>query len=280
MKKHALVLFTKSPQPGSTKTRLTERRGGLLSDQEATDLYRAMMLDVASAGFEALDMCRRTAAQDGKGDTFDFIISCSPESVQPVLQGIFEKEFSERKEIHSIVDRGRNFDEHFNDHFRQLFDRGYYSVVCIGGDLPTISPEFIHRAFQWLFYLSATSDRGAMVVAPCQAAGVSLVALTKDAPMDFTGVFYNLQGVAALDAITQIAGQRQIPMTLLEAVSDVDSPEDLAHAMAVINAMIYASSFQPHVSVPRRTVSWVSRMGLVVKTPPNEEHDSRSSLDD
>ena len=98
--------------------------------------------------------------------------------------------------------------------------------------------------------------------------------------MDFTGVFYNLEGVAALDAITRIAADRQIAMALLEALSDVDSPEDLAHAMAVINAMIYASSFQPHLSVPRRTMAWVKRMGLVVQTPPNEDRDSRSSLDD
>jgi len=33
IKKHALALFTKSPQPGATKTRLTEKYGGSLTEQ-------------------------------------------------------------------------------------------------------------------------------------------------------------------------------------------------------------------------------------------------------
>jgi len=279
IKKHALVLFTKSPQPGMTKTRLTEKHGGLLSDQEAAELYRAMMLDVATAAFLALEMCRQKAAGSNSTDTYDFIISCTPESEKAKLQAIFVAEFPEAKAIRYIIDRGRNFDEHFNDHYRQLFEQGYHSVVCVGGDLPTISPEFIHRAFQWLFYLSAKSDRGSMVVTPCQAAGVSLVGLTADAPMDFAGVFYNPRGVPALEAITHIAAERQIPMALLEVLSDVDSQEDLAHTIAVMNAMAYSSSFQPGMHVPKRTIAWVKNMGFMVKTPPNEEYDPRRSID-
>ena len=44
-KKHALSLFTKSPQPGITKTRLTQRFGGPLTDAEAAQFYK--MLDEA-----------------------------------------------------------------------------------------------------------------------------------------------------------------------------------------------------------------------------------------
>lgn len=269
-KKHALSLFTKSPQPGNTKTRLTQEHGGPLTEQEAAHLYQAMMLDVATAAFQALEMCRQTATKGT--EEYDFVISCTPESEKPKLQAIFQAEFPNADNIRYIIDRGRNFDEHFNHHYRQLFDQGYYSVVCIGGDLPTISPEFIHRAFQWLVYLGAKSDKGAMVIAPCQEAGVSLVGLTAAAPMDFTGVFYNMQGIAALEAITGIASARQIPVALLEPLADIDHPEDLAHAIAVINAMAYASYFQPHISVPNRTMSWVQQTGLVTRTPPNEEH--------
>lgn len=271
IKKHALSLFTKSPQPGITKTRLTKKYGGSLTEQEAADLYQAMMLDVAAAGFEALEMCRQTAIEGSNADSYDFFISCTLESEKPKLQAIFESELSDAANIQYIIDQGRNFDEHFNDHYRQLFDQGYYSVVCLGGDLPTISPEFIHRAFQWLFYVGAKSDRGAMVLAPCQAAGVSLVGLTAEAPMDFTGVFYNMQGIVALEAITSIATARKIPMALMEPLSDVDCQEDLAHVIAVINAMAYASHFQPDIYVPRRTMSWVQQIGLMVRTLPSEE---------
>jgi len=277
LKKHALSLFTKSPQPGDTKTRLTQKYGGPLTEQEAAYLYQAMMLDVATVAFQALEMCRQTATNGT--ERYDFVISCTPESEKPKLQAIFQAEFPNVDDIRYIIDHGRNFDEHFNYHYRKLFDQGYHSVVCIGGDLPTISSEFIHRAFQWLSYLDAQSDKGAMVVAPCQAAGVSLVGLTADAPMDFTGVFYNTQGIAALEAITGIASARQIPMALLEPLSDVDNMEDLAHAIAVIDAMAYAGYFQPGICEPKRTMSWVKQTGLVVSTPPNIEHDPRGDID-
>lgn len=279
-RKHVLSLFTKSPQPGITKTRLTEKQGGALTEPEAADLYRATMLDVADAAFQALELCRHEASDNDSQDEYSFFISCTPESEQPELKAVFEAEFPHVNDIHYMVDRGRNFDEHFNDHYQQLFEQGYDSVVCIGGDLPTISPEFIHRAFQWLAYLEPGSNKGAMVLAPCQAAGVSLVGLTANAPMDFTGVFYNAQGTPALDAIINIASARQIPTALLENQFDIDTMEDLAHIIAVINAMAHARYFQPGIGVPRRTLEWVAKTGLVVHTPPNEEHDPRGDIDD
>jgi glycosyltransferase A (GT-A) superfamily protein (DUF2064 family) len=272
-RKHVLSLFTKSPQPGVTKTRLTEKHGGALSEQEAADLYLATTLDVAEAAFQALELCRHESGDGNIKDEYSFFISFTPESESTRLKAIFEAEFPGVNDIHYMVDRGRNFDEHFNDHYRQLFDRGYHSVVCIGGDLPTISPEFIHRAFRWLSYLEEGSDRGAITLAPCQAAGVSLVGLTADAPMDFTGVFYNPQGISALEALISIATARQIPTAMLETQFDVDTMEDLAHIIAVISAMTYTSRFQPGIHMPRRTLDWIAKTGLVVQTPPNPEHD-------
>jgi len=275
-KKHALSLFTKSPQPGITKTRLTHKFGGPLTDDEAAKFYRMTLLDVAEAIWGALQLCRRTAA---KGESYDFIVSGTPESEIPRLQELFHAEFSDAATIRYIVDRGLNFDEHFNDHYRQLFDQGYRSVVCVGGDLPTVAPEFLHRAFQWLAYLDAGSDRGGMVVAPCQAAGVSLVGLTANADMDFTGVFYNPQGTSALEAVIDIAEARGVPTSVLEALPDVDNTEDLAHTIAVLKAMAYAGTYQPNVFIPRRTLAWIEETRLVVTTPPNTEHDPRGAID-
>ena len=49
------MFFTKAPTPGLTKTRLTSAKGGFLTPQEATDLYTAVMLDVAEIGHAALE---------------------------------------------------------------------------------------------------------------------------------------------------------------------------------------------------------------------------------
>ena len=64
-KKHALVIFTKFPEPGVTKTRLIEENGGQLTPQEAADLYKAMVLDTANVGSCALDDCSRMDDLDG-----------------------------------------------------------------------------------------------------------------------------------------------------------------------------------------------------------------------
>jgi glycosyltransferase A (GT-A) superfamily protein (DUF2064 family) len=275
-RKHALVLFSKYPEPGVTKTRLMEEYGGSLSAQEASDIYKAMVLDTAAVGLQALSRCRH---KDGNGETFDFYISSSPRSAMTKVQKMFGAEFP-AEGIHYVVDRGQNFDEHFNDCYRQLFEKGYHSVVCIGGDLPAITPDIITRAFLWLSKLEKDSPVGAMVLAPCQAGGVSLVGVTRDARVDFAGVFYNAEGVTALDALIDIAGRRKIPTALFEALSDVDYMEDLGHMISVINAMAYAAPFQPEIPVPERTLAFIRQVGLVANTPPNTSHDPRSKIDD
>jgi hypothetical protein len=97
--------------------------------------------------------------------------------------------------------------------------------------------------------------------------------------MDFTGVFYNPQGTAALEAVIDIAAARGVPTTVLEALPDVDNTEDLAHTIAVIKAMAYATSYQPGIFLPRRTQTWIEENRLVVRTPPNTEHDPRGDVD-
>lgn len=273
--KHAAVLFTKHPEPGVTKTRLMEENGGGLTPEMAADLYRAMVLDTASVALHALDACRRR--HEATAD-FDLYISSSPEADLPKVSALFSKEFPDRR-ISYLCDHGRNFDEHFNDSFAQLFALGHDSVICVGGDLPCITPDLLVRSFEWLIQRDACSRTGAMVLAPCQAAGVSLVGVTRSAAVDFTGVFYNSEGCSAIDALIRIAREREIPTALNEALFDVDLMEDLGHIIAVMNATEYASRFQPEVMVPRRTLGLIREWGLSTTTPSNASHDPRDRHD-
>ena len=273
-KKHALVIFTKYPEPGMTKTRLMVENGGALTADEAADMYKAMVLDTAAVGCHALKTCRN----NGFDASFDFFISSSPEGTMKKVKAMFGEEIS-TEAFQYVVDRGENFDEHFNDCYQQLFEKGYDSVVCIGGDLPSITPDLLVRAFDWLVATDKASSTGAMVLAPCQSSGVSLVGVTKTANMDFTGVFYNGDGVSALDALIDIARDRKIPTALFEALFDVDLMEDLAHMITVVNAMDYAARFQPDIVVPQRTIDFIEQVGLYVNTPPNTDHDPRSQID-
>ncbi len=277
--KHALTLFTKAPAAGTTKTRLTKERGGILTPQEAADLYAATLLDVAELSARALEEYRGQTARDGQEpDAFDFVISCSPEGAPDELDRLFRQAGLGSSPVRYIVDHGTTFDEHFNDAFRQLFALGYHSVVVIGGDLPTMSTYPIKTAFDWLAYLES-SGPGPLVLAPCQDCGVSLVGVTAETPIDFTGAFYNSQGISALEKIVSLCAEARIPLAMLDQISDIDTAEDLAHTITLLRCIEYAVHSQPGLVMPRRTMAWVQRTGLVVTTPPNPNHDSRETID-
>jgi len=273
--KHAFMFFTKAPTPGLTKTRLTSAKGGFLTPQEATDLYCAVMLDVAETGHAALEQLNR-AAHD-KGDKYDFFVCSSPASDLDRVRRIFEASFV--WPIQYITDHGKNFNEHFDDGFKQLWKLGYHSAVSIGGDLPSMPVSHIVRAFQWLAYFDSVYETGGLVFCPCQACGVSLVGLTEKTPMDFDGVFYNLDGTPALDAITALSEARGIPAAALDPVSDIDNAEDLAHALSLARSHAYVSRFQPEITAPKRFLAWADATGIVVNTPPNLDHDPREAID-
>jgi len=280
-KKHAFMLFTKAPAPGKTKTRLTKERGGIFTPEEAFSFYQACLLDVAEIGFRALhELNNPSQSENGdQPDQYDFYISCSPASEQASLEKLFYEASPWPAPIYYINDAGGNFDDHFDDAFKQLFVLGYHSVVSVGGDLPTMPVSHIVQAFQWLTYFDAISNQGGFVQAPCQACGVSLVGYTAQTPMDSQGVFYNLHGVPALDAYTNKAAQKSVPTAMLTPVADVDNVEDLAHTISLIRSIKYASYFQPDLFVPHRTLEWIDHMGVTISTPPNTEHDPRESID-
>jgi glycosyltransferase A (GT-A) superfamily protein (DUF2064 family) len=281
-KKHAFLLFTKAPTPGVTKTRLTRTRGGIFSPEEAADFYRAMLLDVAEIGFRALaelNQAEQAGADGGSPDRYDFVVSCSPETDHPRLEALFAENGPWPAPIRFICDRGKTFDEHFDDAFHQLFAQGYHAVVSIGGDLPTMPVGHIVQAFQWLDFYDSCSEKGGFVQAPCQECGVSLVGYTAATPMDSTGVFYNLNGVPALDAYIARAAECGVPVANLMPVADVDDTRDLAHTISLLRATAYSINCQPGLFLAHRTLDWINRAGVVVNTPPNAEHDPRERID-
>ncbi len=276
--KHALIFFTKVPTPGLTKTRLTKEHGGIFTPEEAADLYRAVMLDTAEVGFRALEMLQKEVTNNNGHDVYDFIVCATPEEDHSRLKEIFE-EIDSNIPLHFIADKGSNFNEHFNDSYQQLWAKGYTSAVAIGGDQPQMPTANIIKAFNWLKNFSSDYEGLGLVHCPCQACGVSLVGMTKDTPMDFEGVFYNADGVSALDAIINICENKGIPVAALETVADIDNVEDLAHALSLAHSQQYTARYQSDVIVPERFLAWAEEVGLQVSTPPNTDHDPRELID-
>lgn len=284
--KNALVLFCKPPIPGLVKTRLTEARGGNLSEKEAADFFTCSILDltelsmIAMDDLEDLNAEERLKDQDAPTRVYDFFVSTIDDEAVELLKTCYAKDGEWPREIQFIVDKGASFDEHFDDAFNQIFARGYDNVVAIGGDMPLLPREHLVNAFQWLDRLSSLNDKGhAFVQAPCQQSGVSVVGKTKTTPIDSRGVYYNFSGLPALDAYTAQLRQVDVPNVFLSPVSDVDSDEDLAHAISCLNAVAEASLFQTEIFLARRVLEWIDRMGLQVTAPPNDKHDPRQYID-
>jgi hypothetical protein len=282
--KQALLIFSKPPIPGLVKTRLTKKYGGFLSDEQAAEFFKRSLYDVSEASMHALIELQRAndaacaANPDAKKIQYDFFVS-TPETHLQDMKDVFAALGEWPMEIHFITDKGATFDDHFDDAFKQIFDMGYEHIVSVGGDIPTMPKSHVTQAFQWLDFYHSNGTPG-FVCAPCQECGTSLVGFSFDTPINHQGVYYNLDGVPALDAYMHKTEEAGIPVSYFAPIADIDERTDLAHAISCMNAIKQAAKYQNELFVPTRVMDWVEFMGIRVSTPPNDEHDPRQYIDE
>ena len=283
-RRNALLIFSKYPTPGKVKTRLTKKFGGFLEDEAAAQFFQLCLFDVCELCMQALEGIQQesdeacAADPNEIHDTYDFFISTTPASNIEPMKELFAT-YDWPMEIHFMTDAGATFDEHFNDAFQQLWDMGYDDIVSVGGDIPTMPKSHVQKAFRWLHYFEALGTPG-FVQAPCQECGTSMVGMSRDTPMDHTGVYYNMDGVPALDAYVAKIEAENVPSAYFSPIADIDEREDLAHAISCMKAIRQAAQYQPDMYVPRRVLNWCALMNIQVSTPPNEEHDPRQYIDE
>lgn len=283
--KHALLVFSKPPIPGQVKTRMTRKFGGILSDEEAAELFRRSLYDVCEMGMHACIILQREnealRAVDPNADvvTYDFFLSTTPAENLDLMKETFDAIGPWPMEIHYLVDRGKTFDDHFDDALEQIFAQGYENVVSIGADIPAMPRSHVEQAFRWLEYFQSLGTPG-FVMAPCQECGTSLIGQNRDTPINNQGVYYNMSGRPALDAYVEKVNEKDIPTAYLSPIADIDEPADLAHAISCMKAIEAAAKHNPaQFFVPQRTLDWVNAKGLRAFTPPNENHDPRDYID-
>ncbi|MEG2530653.1 MAG: DUF2064 domain-containing protein [Raoultibacter sp.] len=286
-RKNALLLFSKPPLPGLVKTRLTPLKDGIFTPEVAARLYHCMFFDVveiccdALSDLEAADEARHAqceACADAIHDTYDIFISTTPAENGAVMRRFFDESGSWPRPLTIICDEGADFDEHYNDAFKQVFDRGYDTILSMGGDMPTLPKAVVVEGFEQLHCLDATS-RGGCVLSPDQEMGVSLVGWTKRTAIDHTGVFYNREGLTVLPAYIAKAKANNVAVIVLPAVIDIDTMADLNHHVTLLEAIEYGAQFQD-LSFPGRTIDALRQMGYSeVRVLPNELRDSREEID-
>jgi rSAM/selenodomain-associated transferase 2/rSAM/selenodomain-associated transferase 1 len=199
--KEHLIVFTRYPEPGTTKTRLIP----LLGAEGAADLQRKMTEHTLSQ-IKRLSTQRELSVEiryEG-GD-------------KHLMQTWLGQDFEYRPQ--GSGDLGQRMKRSFDD----AFGTGATRVVIIGTDIPEITEGIIQKAFSVL-------QQKNMALGPAKDGGYYLIGLQKNSlsqaiPDLFSGINWGAGDV--LEKTIKIATHSGLSFTLLDVLQDVDHPEDL-----------------------------------------------------
>ena len=130
MKSNALIIFTRIPIAGKTKTRLQTK----LMPEECADIHKCFLKDIY------------IKMKELKYNDIDIIISYNPDGDLNILKEIF---YDENMYIKQAVNTPNENDKIYNS-IKEVFSLGYKKSILIGTDIPEISKENIIDSFNLL----------------------------------------------------------------------------------------------------------------------------------
>ena len=190
----ALILFTRVPLPGKTKTRLLPR----VSPERCCQLHCAFLRDIGQvcAGMAG---CRLLLCHAPEGE---------PAILRELVPGA--------KAMFSQV--GDDLGARMDNAIRAALADGAESCVLIGADLPELSTYHLEEGFRLL-------ENHEAVLGPTTDGGYYLVGVRRPQPGLFRVKGYG--GSNALEQTLAAASAEGLDWALAPACADVDTPEDL-----------------------------------------------------
>jgi hypothetical protein len=197
-----LIIFTRYPEPGSTKTRLIPQLGAA----GAAELQRQMTRHIVSSVTEFAGLHPTPLEVRFEGGNKNLMTAWLGAGFDYSPQG--------------KGDIGLRMGRALGDGF----GGGYDTVVIIGSDIPDITGDIIHKAFEGL-------KKHDLVLGPAGDGGYYLIGMHKTAfiqanPRLFNGINWGTDGV--LSQTLDVAEELRLSYILLDTLNDVDRPEDLA----------------------------------------------------
>lgn len=192
--KNCLIIFTRYPEPGKTKTRLIP----VLGAESAANLHRQLTETVITQVKELQNVLIEVHFTGGN---------------QQLMQAWLGENITYRQQ--SEGDLGRRI----ATAFQTVFNNGIEKVVIIGSDCPTLNYQLIEEAFAALFQHELVLGRAA-------DGGYYLIGLKRLIPELFTGINWGTSEV--LQQTVKIAENLKLAVAYLTTLSDIDRPEDLA----------------------------------------------------
>ena len=194
--RESLIIFTRYPNPGKTKTRLIPALGA----EGAANIGRKMTEHTLNH-VKDLQSLRLIAIAV-------YFTGGNTELMQQWLGANLRYQYQGEGDLGSRMALA----------FAKAFEEGSKSVVIIGTDCPSLTPKLMEVAFQEL----AQHD---LVLGSAQDGGYYLIGLRRLIPELFTGISWGTSDV--LQQTVTIAKQLDLALGYLPTLADVDRPEDL-----------------------------------------------------
>lgn len=201
MSQECLIVFTRYPEPGKTKTRLIPALGA-----EGAAAFHRQMTEYTLAQVRELQ----------REHTLSVEVHFAGGN-QQLMQGWLGSDVIYRPQPEG--DLGFRM----ASAFQTAFKSGKSGVVIIGTDCPSLSAKIIAQAFSVL----VNND---LVLGPAQDGGYYLIGLCQLIPELFTGVTWGTSEV--LQKTVDIAQKLTLSINYLPVLADVDRPEDLPNALS------------------------------------------------
>ena len=216
-----LILFTRYPEPGNTKTRMIP----VLGAEGAAELQSQMTEHIASKVKELLVL--RPLSLEVRYDGGDKL------RMREWLGDLFVYRCQGDGDIGQRMKRA----------IADGFEDGCEAVVIIGSDIPGISCDILQMAFEGLkshgIVLGPAVDGGYYLV------GLHRNALGKEVSLLFEGICWGTDKVFSQSL--EIAKKLGLSCLLLDTINDIDRPEDLALLKMILQP--------PRDSVERKRIS-------------------------
>ena len=123
----AIIIFTRVPAPGQTKTRMMP----VLGPEECARLHTCFLEDIK---------------RECGNVKWELFICFTPDDGKELLYPVFGRD------EHYIPQRGNGLGERMYQAVREVLGRGYDSCILMGTDVPEVKAAYLERAFDLLKY--------------------------------------------------------------------------------------------------------------------------------
>lgn len=190
--KNAVILFTRVPHPGQTKTRLLP----ILQPEQCADLHWAFLKDLA-------DLYRQVDAH--------LFVAYTPDPDWELLKSVFPR-------AGYLAQKGNDLGEKMYRCLRKVLALDYESVILTGSDLPGMTAAHLESGF-------AVLEETDIAIGPTSDGGYYLIGMKLPCREVFRIEGYG--GATVFEKTVAAAKNAGLTVGLAMTCDDVDTPEDL-----------------------------------------------------